>query len=199
MFKDYIFWPLLCFPVFFQVLLGNICANLIRNLWTSTIIFCGHFTEEAHTFSEEECKKRNPWAVVLPPDSGFFQSGRPALVPYFNRPPQLSGGTPPVPRCTGAPLPGHGCRRWRKSANNTAFLTIPGHFFAQYFTVLQRVWKYSFPSSEGQTTSSLSLSVQPVKQPRPATVQLPGCACWGWPKVSFGFRHNSVMIRSVVC
>lgn len=37
-FKDYLFYPLLCFPVFFQVLLGNFCANILRNIWTNTII-----------------------------------------------------------------------------------------------------------------------------------------------------------------
>lgn len=58
-FKDYIFWPLLCFPVFFQVFLGNFCANLIRNLWTSTVIFCGHFTEEAQTFTKAECENES--------------------------------------------------------------------------------------------------------------------------------------------
>jgi len=55
-FKDYIFFPLLCWPVALQVLAGNALANIIRNLWTSTIIFCGHFTENIHTFTEEEIK-----------------------------------------------------------------------------------------------------------------------------------------------
>jgi fatty acid desaturase len=50
LFKDYVFYPLICFPVFLQVLAGNFIANLIRNVWTNTIIFCGHFTENIHTF-----------------------------------------------------------------------------------------------------------------------------------------------------
>jgi len=53
-FKDYIFFPLLCWPVALQVLTGNFIANIIRNLWTSTIIFCGHFTEDIHTFQPAE-------------------------------------------------------------------------------------------------------------------------------------------------
>jgi len=62
-FKDYIFFPLLAGPMFLAVLLGNALANLIRNLWTSTIIFCGHFTENVKTFSEQECKNetRGQW------------------------------------------------------------------------------------------------------------------------------------------
>ncbi len=42
-FKDYLFFPLVAGPMFLPVLLGNILVNIIRNLWTSTIIFCGHF------------------------------------------------------------------------------------------------------------------------------------------------------------
>jgi linoleoyl-CoA desaturase len=50
--KDYVFFPLLAGPFFLPVLLGNIVANGIRNVWTFTIIFCGHFTADAETFSK---------------------------------------------------------------------------------------------------------------------------------------------------
>ena len=53
--KDYAIFPLLAGPLFLWVLAGNLVANLIRNLWTSTIIFCGHFTEETETFKQEDC------------------------------------------------------------------------------------------------------------------------------------------------
>ncbi|MFO8142254.1 MAG: fatty acid desaturase, partial [Marinobacter sp.] len=43
-FKDYLFFPVLTLPVAPIVLAGNVGANLIRNLWASTVIFCGHFT-----------------------------------------------------------------------------------------------------------------------------------------------------------
>jgi fatty acid desaturase len=45
-------------PIFGAILLGNFFANMIRNMWASTIIFCGHFTEDVHTFSEEECENK---------------------------------------------------------------------------------------------------------------------------------------------
>ena len=41
--KDYLLFPLLAGPFFLPVLLGNATANLARNLWAYTIIFCGHF------------------------------------------------------------------------------------------------------------------------------------------------------------
>jgi len=39
---------------FRATLKANVAANLIRNLWTYSIIFCGHFPEQAWTFTEEE-------------------------------------------------------------------------------------------------------------------------------------------------
>ncbi|WP_462173598.1 fatty acid desaturase family protein [Pseudoalteromonas xiamenensis] len=53
--KDYVFFPLLAGPAWLWVLGGNLVANLLRNLWTSTIIFCGHFTEAVQTFKEADC------------------------------------------------------------------------------------------------------------------------------------------------
>ncbi|MBT6435774.1 MAG: acyl-CoA desaturase [Deltaproteobacteria bacterium] len=53
-FKDYIFFPILAGPALLPVLAGNFAANIIRNLWTSTIIFCGHFPDEVEVFTEEE-------------------------------------------------------------------------------------------------------------------------------------------------
>lgn len=48
--KDYLIFPLLAGPAFVPVLAGNFVANVVRNLWAFTIIFCGHFTEDAQTF-----------------------------------------------------------------------------------------------------------------------------------------------------
>ena len=50
--RDYVLLPLLAGPFFLPVLLGAIVANLIRNVWTWVIIFCGHFTAEAQTFDK---------------------------------------------------------------------------------------------------------------------------------------------------
>ena len=52
--KDYVLWPLLAGPWFLPVLLANAAANLMRNLWSYAIIFCGHFPDGAHTFSEAQ-------------------------------------------------------------------------------------------------------------------------------------------------
>jgi NADPH-dependent stearoyl-CoA 9-desaturase len=61
--KDYLVFPALAGPFFPLVLAGNLGANLIRNLWASAIIFCGHFTTDAEVFPEEclENETRGHW------------------------------------------------------------------------------------------------------------------------------------------
>lgn len=54
--KDYLFFPLLAGLNFPKVVLGNLLANMIRNVWTYAVIFCGHFTENTETFTPEEIK-----------------------------------------------------------------------------------------------------------------------------------------------
>jgi len=61
--KDYAIFPALSGPLFIFPLAGNATANLARNLWAFTIIFCGHFPEGTHEFEEEqtEDESRGEW------------------------------------------------------------------------------------------------------------------------------------------
>jgi fatty acid desaturase len=61
--KDYVLFPALSGPLFAFPLAGNATANVVRNLWAFTIIFCGHFPEGTHEFSEEETEDetRGEW------------------------------------------------------------------------------------------------------------------------------------------
>ncbi len=61
--KDYVLFPGLSGPLFLFPLAGNATANLVRNVWSFTIIFCGHFPEGTHEFSEEETENesRGEW------------------------------------------------------------------------------------------------------------------------------------------
>ena len=61
--KDYVLFPALSGPNFLFTLAGNATANLVRNLWSFTIIFCGHFPEGTQEFSEEETENetRGQW------------------------------------------------------------------------------------------------------------------------------------------
>ncbi len=57
--KDYVFFPLLAGPFFLSVFTGNLVANLIRNLWTYMIIFCGHFTADVELFPKTVLKNES--------------------------------------------------------------------------------------------------------------------------------------------
>src|ERR1700677_2627849 len=61
--KDYVAFPLLAGPFAPFVLTGNMSANLIRNVWSYMIIFCGHFPDGTQEFTVEETKdeSRGQW------------------------------------------------------------------------------------------------------------------------------------------
>ena len=61
--KDYVFFPVIAGPNALLVLAGNVVANIIRSLWSSAVIFNGHFTEDAETFEADntENETRAEW------------------------------------------------------------------------------------------------------------------------------------------
>jgi fatty acid desaturase len=50
---------------FTSTLKANFTANIVRNVWAHSIIFCGHFPDQTYTFSEEEVadETRGGWYV----------------------------------------------------------------------------------------------------------------------------------------
>ena len=78
--KDYVLWPaaaaLAVLPLWFLVPVSpalafglvagaNAVANIVRNIWAFTIIFCGHFPEGVHNFTEQQVENetRGGWYV----------------------------------------------------------------------------------------------------------------------------------------
>jgi NADPH-dependent stearoyl-CoA 9-desaturase len=63
--KDYIAFPLLSGRGFKSTLAANFTANIVRNVWAHSIIFCGHFPDQTYTFSEQEVAEetRGGWYV----------------------------------------------------------------------------------------------------------------------------------------
>jgi len=63
--KDYVLFPLLAGPFFLYVAAANLAANLLRNVWTFVIIFCGHFPSGVHVFSADQVdgESRGQWYV----------------------------------------------------------------------------------------------------------------------------------------
>jgi fatty acid desaturase len=52
--KDFVVWPLLSGSSWRSTLLADAVANLARNLWSHSVIMCGHFPEGVETFQIDE-------------------------------------------------------------------------------------------------------------------------------------------------
>ncbi len=65
--KDYLAHPLLSLPTgsLLPTLAANFTANVVRNLWSHSIIMCGHFPEGVETFEKTsiEGETRGEWYV----------------------------------------------------------------------------------------------------------------------------------------
>ena len=63
--KDFVVWPLLSGPSAVTTFGANLTANLARNVWTHTVIFCGHFPDGVAQFTEEQTSRetRGGWYV----------------------------------------------------------------------------------------------------------------------------------------
>ena len=79
--KDYVLWPLLAMVlaipfaiagvgpslpfVFLTVCAAGVVANILRNLWTYLIIFCGHFPDGVYVFTKKQVvdETRARWYV----------------------------------------------------------------------------------------------------------------------------------------
>jgi fatty acid desaturase len=65
MLKDYVLFPALSGKAWKKTLAANFVANIARNAWATFIIFCGHFPDQAYTFTESEVagETRGAWYV----------------------------------------------------------------------------------------------------------------------------------------
>jgi len=63
--KDYVAFPALSGSEWRKTLVANVIANLVRNVWSNAIIFCGHFPDQAYTFTEADLENetRGGWYV----------------------------------------------------------------------------------------------------------------------------------------
>ncbi|KVX00456.1 fatty acid desaturase family protein [Shewanella frigidimarina] len=142
--KDYVIFPLIAGPLFLWVLVGNLIANLLRNLWTSTIIFCGHFTSDVHTFSQAECENetQGQWYYRQVLGSSNIKGGKlfhiltghlSFQIEHHLFPDLPSSRYQQVAPQVQAILSRHGI----------AYHTGP--FFRQYSQVVKRILRYSLP------------------------------------------------------
>ena len=51
--KDYVLFPALSGPYWRSTFAANLTANVVRNVWSHSVIMCGHFPEGVETFEQE--------------------------------------------------------------------------------------------------------------------------------------------------
>jgi len=63
--KDYLVHPALSGPSFFHTMAANFTANVVRNVWSHSVIICGHFPEGVETFEKRSIvgETRGEWYV----------------------------------------------------------------------------------------------------------------------------------------
>ena len=143
--KDYVVFPLLAGPFFLPVLLGNLVANLIRNVWTYTIIFCGHFTAEAETFHKSvvENETRGHWYLRQIRGSSNLKGGKLLNIMSGNLSHQIEHHLfPDVPAnryAEMAPEVRAICARYGVNYNT-------GSLASQFGQVVWRILRHAFPS-----------------------------------------------------
>jgi NADPH-dependent stearoyl-CoA 9-desaturase len=79
--KDYVAFPALtsvsAAATFTSTLKANVVANVIRNIWTDAVIFCGHFPDGAEKFTKTDMigESRGQWYLRQMLGSANFDAG----------------------------------------------------------------------------------------------------------------------------
>ncbi|XID75003.1 fatty acid desaturase family protein [Alkanindiges sp. WGS2144] len=145
LFKDYVFFPLIAGPSALPVFLGNFAANGIRNLWTFSIIFCGHFTEDAELFNKSvlDNESRGHWYYRQIRGSSNLTGGKLMHLLSGNLSHQIEHHLfPDLPAhryAAIAPKVQEICQRYGIHYNT-------GRFSKQFGQVLWRILRHSLPS-----------------------------------------------------
>jgi fatty acid desaturase len=177
--KDYLLWPVLGGVASLLLghgfwlglgasLLGHLGANVIRNLWTFVTIFCGHFTDQIHTFdaADLENESKGQWYLRQCLGSANISGGK-----VFNF---MTGHlSHQIEHHLFADLPSHRyaqfaprvkdiCQRYQVPYNT-------GGLARQFMTVTWRVLRHSFPGGQSPMSRPATTAVAQVQPTVSAT------------------------------
>ena len=148
--KDFVATPLLALPCgpagMLATLTGTITANVVRNLWSFTVIFCGHFPDEVQLFSAESVAHETPggWYARQILGSANFSGGKLMHLLTGNLDHQIEHHLFPD-------LP---ASRYAEAATEVQAICAKhgiqyntGSFLGQFTTVVKKVFRLSLPWS----------------------------------------------------
>ena len=157
--KDYVFFPIIAGPNALPVFAGNAVANVIRSLWSSAVIFNGHFTEDAETFEMDntENETRAEWYLRQIRGSSNFTGTDWLHILSGNLSHQIEHHLfPDMPAnryAEVAPKIKALCTEYEINYNEA-------NFFQQFGSVWVRLAKHSLPNN---MTSKITQSLQKMK------------------------------------
>lgn len=160
MFKDYVAFPALAGPFFAPVLLGNLGANVIRNLWTFTIIFCGHFTEDAEVFPLEtlDNETRGQWYLRQMRGSSNLTGGKLFHIMSGNLSHQIEHHLfPEVPARRYAEM----SVAMREISQRYGQNYNSGSLAKQFGAVVGRIFRHALPSSPKPAVAPAASALKP--------------------------------------
>jgi NADPH-dependent stearoyl-CoA 9-desaturase len=175
--KDYALFPLLAGPGAPFTFTGNLTANAVRNVWAFMIIFCGHFPEGTHEFTEEETEgeTRGEWYFRQLLGSANLTGGQLFHIMSGNLSHQIEHHLFPD-------LPAHRygelavevreiCERYGLPYNS-------GSLQKQFGSVVKKIVKLALPGSGGdeQGPAPEPVAVAPKPKPKPASRAKPARA-----------------------
>ena len=159
--KDYIAFPAVADLALgrgsaLTTLSGNITANIARNLWTWAVIFCGHFTEQAHIYTHLDANEsKGDWYVRQILGSSNIEGNK-----WFH---MLTGNL--SHQIEHHIFPDMPARHYAKIAPDVKAICAKynlvyntGHFGQQFMQVLGRIRHFSKPSSDEWHAYTQSIS-----------------------------------------
>ncbi len=176
--KDYVFFPLIAGPMFLPVIAGNFTANLIRNVWAFSIIFCGHFTEDAEMFPKEvlENETRGHWYLRQLRGSSNLTGGPIMHIMSGNLSHQIEHHMfPDIPGMRYAEMSvkvREICEKYGQHYNT-------GGFRKQFSTVVGRIFKGALPNFGRKVEASAETAVARLAEVVPVSTSKAGSRCAG--------------------
>jgi fatty acid desaturase len=169
--KDYVVFPLLAGPFAPFVFSGNLTANLVRNIWSFTIIFCGHFPDGVEEFSEEEVENetRGGWYLRQMLGSANLTGGRVFHILSGNLSHQIEHHLfPDIPAHRYGEIAGEVkeiCARYGLPYN-------AGPLHTQFGSVVRKICRLALPARGGRPEATEpAADAAPAPAPAPAARQ----------------------------
>jgi NADPH-dependent stearoyl-CoA 9-desaturase len=146
--KDYVLFPLLAAPFGLPSVVaaatGAAAANVVRNLWSFAVIFCGHFPDGVEVFTEDEIdgESRGGWYRRQVLGSANFEGGRIMHLLTGNLDHQIEHHLfPDLPSSRYAEI----APAVREVCDRHGLQYNTGSFARQFGTVVRKVLRYSLP------------------------------------------------------